>query len=353
MRATRRLPDSAWVIGTGVALGILGAVLSKAGNPPNMGLCIACFLRDIAGALGLHRAAPAQYLRPEIPGIILGVTLAALLRRELQGRSAPSVALSFLLGVLMMIGALAFLGCPLRMALRLGGGDLSALVGLGGFAAGISIGVLLLRGGYSIGRSAVAPNLPTWIPPILAAGLVVLLVLRPAFLFFSETGPGRMAAPIWASLGAGVVIGLLAQRSRVCFAGGIRDMLLIRSPHLLYGLLATLAAACLTNLALGRFNLGLDGQPIAHCEHLWNFLGMSLVGLAAVLLGGCPLRQVVLASGGNGGALVAVGGMLIGAALAHNFGLAASPAGVPIGGKVAVAAGLVICVPIGWILRDR
>ena len=353
MRSKWRVPDSAWVIGAGVALGILGAVLSKAGNPPNMGLCIACFLRDIAGALGLHRAAAAQYLRPEIPGIILGVALAAFWGKELKGRSAPSVAVSFLLGALMMIGALVFLGCPLRMILRLAGGDLNALVGLGGFATGILVGVVLLRAGYSIGRWAVAPALSTWIPPILAAGLVVLLVLRPAFIFFSEKGPGSMAAPIWASLGAGLVVGLLAQRSRVCFAGGIRDLLLIRSPHLLYGLLATMAAACLTNLALGRFNLGFDGQPAAHSEHLWNVLGMSLVGLAAILLGGCPLRQMVLAFGGNGGALVAVGGMLAGAALAHNFGLAASPAGVPIGGKVAVAAGLLVCLPIGWILRDR
>ena len=84
-----------------------------------------------------------------------------------------------------------------------------------------------------------------------------------------------------------------------------------------------------------------------------RILRLGLLLLIPAVLGGCPLRQVVLASGGNGGALAAVGGMLIGAALAHNFGLAASPAGVPIGGKVAVAAGLVICVPIGWILRDR
>ena len=36
-----------------------------------MGMCIACFIRDIAGALGLHRAAVAQYIRPEIIGIVL------------------------------------------------------------------------------------------------------------------------------------------------------------------------------------------------------------------------------------------------------------------------------------------
>ena len=43
-----------------------------------------------------------------------------------------------------MIGALMFLGCPLRMVIRLGGGDLNALVGLVGFIAGI------LAGNYDI-----------------------------------------------------------------------------------------------------------------------------------------------------------------------------------------------------------
>jgi hypothetical protein len=353
MKTNGKVPDVVWVVGTGIALGVLGAVLSMAGNPPNMGFCIACFIRDIAGALGLHRAATVQYLRPEIPGIVLGAVLAALVGRELKGRSAPSVAVSFLLGALVTVGALVFLGCPLRMILRLGGGDLNALLGLAGFVAGISVGVLLLRRGYSIGRSSAAPDMPTSIPPALALGLIALVLLRPAFIFFSQKGPGSMAAPMWASLGAGLAVGFLAHRSRICFAGGIRDMLLIRSPHLLYGLAATLVAACVTNLAAGRFHPGFDGQPIAHSQHLWNFLGMSLVGLAAVLLGGCPLRQVVLASGGNGEACVAVGGMLTGAAMAHNFDLAASPAGVPIGGKAVVLGGLLVCVMIGLTLKEE
>ena len=37
----------------------------------------------------------------------------------------------------MMIGALVFLGCPLRMLIRMSAGDLNAYVGLIGFAGGI------------------------------------------------------------------------------------------------------------------------------------------------------------------------------------------------------------------------
>ena len=52
------------VVAAGLAVGIAAVVLTLLGNPSNMGFCIACFLRDIAGACGLHSAAKVQYVRP-------------------------------------------------------------------------------------------------------------------------------------------------------------------------------------------------------------------------------------------------------------------------------------------------
>ncbi len=341
------------VILAGAVVGVVGAVLTRLGNPPNMGLCIACFQRDIVGALGLHRAGPVQYLRPEIPALVLGVVLAAALSRELRARSAPSPALSFVLGGLVMVGALVFLGCPIRMTLRLAGGDLNALEGFAGFGAGIWVGTVLLRRGFSLGRSVPGASAPLLVLPALAVGLLVLVLVKPTFIFASSKGPGSMTAPVLASVGAGVVLGFLAQRARLCFVGGIRDMLLIRSPHLLVGLVAAVLVAWLANLALGQFKFGFADQPIAHTAHLWSFLGMALVGLGSVLLGGCPMRQFVLASQGDGGAFAAIWGMFAGAAVAHNFNLAATPTGVPAGGKIAVVAGLALCLVLGWSLREE
>ena len=48
------------VVVAGLVIGVLAAVLQKLGNPGNMGICTACFERDISGALGLHRAAVVQ-----------------------------------------------------------------------------------------------------------------------------------------------------------------------------------------------------------------------------------------------------------------------------------------------------
>ncbi|MBQ1343350.1 MAG: YedE-related selenium metabolism membrane protein, partial [Firmicutes bacterium] len=66
------------ILCTGLLIGIAALILGALGNPGNMGFCIACFLRDTAGALGLHQAAQVQYFRPEIVGIICGSLLAAL-----------------------------------------------------------------------------------------------------------------------------------------------------------------------------------------------------------------------------------------------------------------------------------
>ena len=75
------------MIVAGLVIGIVAVLLQKSGNPPNMGICVACFERDIAGALGLHRFAKAQYIRPEIIGFVLGALAAAIAFREFRPRA--------------------------------------------------------------------------------------------------------------------------------------------------------------------------------------------------------------------------------------------------------------------------
>lgn len=338
---------SGTVLLTGASLGVLAAFLVRWGNPGNMGICVACFLRDIAGGLGFHRAAGVQYIRPEIMGIILGAFVAAFLAKEFRPTGGSSTLLRFILGMFSMTGALVFLGCPVRMALRLSGGDLNAILGVGGFASGIYLGVIFLRRGFTLGRSGSAGKSNGIILPTIMLGLFLLLIARPAFIFFSEKGPGSQYAPVLLSFIAGLLIGGLAQRSRFCLVGGIRDFILIGNPYLFFGLMALIASGTLTNLFLGQFHLGFSDQPVAHQAHLWNFLGMMLVGVCGVLLGGCPLRQLILAGEGNVDSTFVVLGMLAGAALAHNFDLASSPRGPTTYGQIAVIALLLFALLIG------
>lgn len=350
--------SKAGIIITGSLIGIIAVTLQKLGNPANMGVCVACFERDIAGALGLHRADVVQYLRPEIAGFVLGSFMIAIFKKEYQPRAGSSTILRFFLGIFAMIGALVFLGCPWRALLRLSGGDWNGAVGLLGLTAGISIGVLFLKYGFTLGRNYKQKKSSGWIFPAFMLALMVMLffhfkVSETGPLFFSEKGPGSQHAPLFISLGAGLFIGAIAQRSRFCTMGSIRDIILAKDFHLISGVLALVVSAVIFNLIYGQFKPGFEGQPVAHTVHLWNFLGMALSGLAFALAGGCPGRQLILSGEGDSDAAVFVMGMIVGAGISHNFLLASSPAGTGAFGPAAVIIGIVFCLIIGFTMREK
>jgi len=349
------------IIAVGAFIGIFAQLLQKWGNPANMGICVACFERDMAGALGLHRAAIVQYMRPEIIGFVLGSLIAAYAFKEFRARAGSAPIVRFILGAFAMIGALVFLGCPWRAALRLAGGDWNAIFGLLGLVGGIWVGTLFLKGGYNLGRSQATHASVGWLLPLTMLGFLVLMLVFPrvegqdksGVLFYSLKVPGSMHAAVVLSLVMGLVIGFLAQRSRFCTMGAIRDFVLFRQTHLLSGFVALVVFAFLTNLVLGQFHPGFANQPVAHTMTLWNFGGMVLAGLAFALGGGCPGRQLFLAGEGDGDAAVFVLGMIVGAGFAHNFGLASSPQGVGPHGIAAVITGLLVCLFIGFTMTQK
>ncbi|MDD5822927.1 MAG: YedE family putative selenium transporter [Firmicutes bacterium] len=347
--------DKLTIIIAGLVIGVIAAALVYFGNPKNMGFCIACFLRDTSGALGLHKAPPVQYIRPEIIGIVLGSLAMALGKKEFQAKGGSAPMTRFVLAFCAMVGCLMFLGCPFRMILRIAGGDLNAIIGLVGFICGILVGVLFLKKGFTLKRTYKLPTAEGFVLPVMEVGIFALLIAAPAFIMFTEpeVGPGAMHASVWLSLGAGLVVGALAQRTRLCMVGGIRDTVLFKETRLLLGFIAILVAALITNLILGSvtgtpyFVLGFDAQPVAYNDGLWNFLGLFLVGFACCLLGGCPLRQLVLSGEGNTDSAVVVIGLMVGAAFCHNFGLASSGEGPTPYGKIAVILCIIVVAIIG------
>ena len=341
------------ILVTGLVIGAAAVWLTALGNPGNMGFCIACFLRDTSGALGLHGAGTVQYFRPEIVGILAGAAVAAIAAKEFKGRGGSSPALRFLLGGFVMVGALMFLGCPLRMVIRIGGGDLNALVGLVGFIAGILVGVVFLKKGFTLGRAYRQGAAEAAAFPLAYILLFVLSLAAPALFKLSTEGPGSLRAAWAAALLAGLVVGVLCQRSRMCMVGGIRNAVMFQDFGLVAGFVAVIVAVLVGNAALGKLAFGFADQPVAHTDGLWNFLGMALVGWASVLLGGCPLRQLVLAGQGDSDSAVTVLGMMAGAAFCHNFGLASSAAGPTANGKVAVIVGFVVALIISLLYTRR
>ena len=80
------LKEKRKIILAGVVIGVIAAALVWFGNPKNMGFCIACFIRDTAGAVGMHQAAVVQYIRPEIIGLVLGALIVSAVKKEFLPR---------------------------------------------------------------------------------------------------------------------------------------------------------------------------------------------------------------------------------------------------------------------------
>jgi uncharacterized protein len=152
-----------------------------------MGVCVACFERDIAGALGLHRAAVVQYMRPEIIGFVLGALIAAYLFKEFRPRVGSAPIVRFVLGIFAMIGALVFLGCPWRALLRLAGGCPGRQLFLAGegdgdaavFVSGMIVGAGFAHNfGLASSANGVGPNGIAAVVIGLAACLFIGFTMR-------------------------------------------------------------------------------------------------------------------------------------------------------------------------------
>jgi YedE family putative selenium metabolism protein len=344
------------IVVSGLLLGFLGVMLAVWGNPENSGICVSCFIENSAGALGLHNNARLQYLRPELIGFVLGAFGSSLTRREFRSRGGSAPLFRFAAGFFLIVGCAVFIGCPIKLFLRFSAGDLTALSGVAGLAVGVWGGLKGLSHGVELGRHSPcsAPAGSGLLSPLLFVMLLLFIFIAPSFLIASDKGSSAQHAPMLISLGAGLVLGLVAQSSRFCITGSIRDIILLgRRAPLLWGGVAFLAAALVTNLATGRFNPGFAGQPGAHQEYLWSFLGMALVGWLSVLIGGCPFRQLVKSGEGDTDAALVVAGMFLGGALVQGWNLAATSAGVPAGGKIAILVGFGLLFSSSLLFRAR
>jgi uncharacterized membrane protein YedE/YeeE len=136
-----------------------------------------------------------------------------------------------------------------------------------------------------------------------------------------------------ATLIAGLLIGYVAQRSRMCFIGGIRDYVLVKDTHLLkapvafligavaiFGVAYLFSSAPVWPWAVTKGVLPIPGAPLSSAAStpLWvnvflAVLGGLGLGLFSVLAGGCPLRQHVMASEGDKSSMSYLAGFYVGA----------------------------------------
>lgn len=172
-----------WVVlAAGAGLGVFGALLSVWGNPQNSGICVSCFIENTSGALGLHDNERMQYLRPELIGFVLGSILCASLFREFRSRGGSAPLARLVSGVFLIVGSAVFIGCPIKLFLRLMAGDISSLAGLFGLIAGVWIGLQGLARGVDLGRAENERGATGLLVPAGFILLLIFLLARPSFL---------------------------------------------------------------------------------------------------------------------------------------------------------------------------
>jgi hypothetical protein len=120
------------------------------------------------------------------------------------------------------------------------------------------------------------------------------------------------------SLGVGLIVGYLGQRSRMCTIGGLRDFVLVRDTGLLKGVGAMLLASwvafgVLHAIAGSNLNrlVAAGTTPSGIGAVVAILVGGLALGFFATLSGACPLRQHVLAGQGRVGAWVFLAGFYL------------------------------------------
>lgn len=143
----------------------------------------------------------------------------------------------------------------------------------------------------------------------------------------------------FATLVLGLIIGYLAQRSGFCSIGGFRDLFMFKHTRLFFGYLALILSAAASYLIFSliipeafptypKFLTAdnpwapVPGAPAG--LPIWGYVVITIIGgvgmgLLGVFLGGCPLRQMVMASEGNLKSVFFILGFAVGAILFHAF----------------------------------
>ena len=123
-------------------------------SPPQAyGVCVVCHARDLINAVFSQFSwygAPISTvalkgLMLTIPGIILGALIMALINREWKLRFVESKIMAPILGFTVMTAGLIISGCPMRLLLRTGYGDLGAMAAGGMLIVGVFCGTMVLK----------------------------------------------------------------------------------------------------------------------------------------------------------------------------------------------------------------
>jgi hypothetical protein len=156
--ATIRARVSRWPrspIFYGIAVAFVAAIAGQwwISPPAAYGLCSACHGRDLVDWIvnnveGKHlfvTAAGAGWPLFTVVGVVVGSLAASKKNREFRSLNLGGNVRQFGYGAVVMCAALFVGGCPTRIVIRTGYGDVAAMVALVGVAGGVVAATLSMR----------------------------------------------------------------------------------------------------------------------------------------------------------------------------------------------------------------
>src|SRR6185369_8371253 len=139
----------------------------------------------------------------ELIGFLLGSVASATIGREFKSRGGSAPLLRLVSGIFLIIGCAVFIGCPIKLLLRLAAGDLTAVAGVAGLVSGVWIGVKMAVNGVELGPQQSERSGSGLMMPFMFLLLLAFFIARPDFINFSTKGSAAESAPWLIALGAG------------------------------------------------------------------------------------------------------------------------------------------------------
>jgi hypothetical protein len=150
-----------WIFG--VAAGcifVLADALLPISPPSAYAFCLSCHVRDLVNT-ALNAAVRSRFQVTEVagralmltsPGVLIGAFIAARMHGEARPRKADRPLLLAVLGFLVMTIGILIFGCPTRIVLRAGYGEIYGIVALAGMGVGIAGATLLMKLRFRAGK---------------------------------------------------------------------------------------------------------------------------------------------------------------------------------------------------------
>ena len=150
-----------WIFGiiAGVLVVVPGLLIPMR-FPSAYGFCLSGHSRDLINGIinwisGLYL--PQTYISRKIllltsPAVIAGAFTAALIFRERQKIKASRPVLSLLFGAVVMLIGIIIFGCPTRLIIRAGFGDIYGIAATAALFAGVAIASIVLKLKWRFGK---------------------------------------------------------------------------------------------------------------------------------------------------------------------------------------------------------